>query len=267
LRAGLLGAVLYVFVPLNWYVLSAGNYTNSFGVAATTLFVGFLLVSLAAPTPMRTAGMFVFSFLALTAHFGTFLFGVLLWPGLMAAVLLIARDEGWQRHGRRVVVSGVVTSVFLALLYYAGYWELMTAQWERVLTRDYASGAALVDGPLAKLAFNIPSYRNNLGIAFGVLALVGGISILRRPRSSVFHAAAAVWIAVTVVFFFLDLFTALEVRYLLQTVPLFAVFAGWCVSGALRRGRIGQAAAVAVMTYLAVSVLPLIYECMVYRYH
>ena len=77
----------------------------------------------------------------------------------------------------------------------------------------------------------------------------------------------AAWVAVTGVFFILDLTTALEVRYVLQILPLLALFAGRYLSGALDRGRIGKLAAYVILAYLAVMGLSNIHECILYRYH
>jgi hypothetical protein len=267
MRAGILAAALYQLVPINFLAFSAGNFTNLFGVAATTLTIGFFLAARAGGRTLATVGVFVFSFLALTAHFGTFVYGTVLWPALLAAVFLLAPDELTSKRSRNALLAAVVGSVVVALFYYAGYWDLFTSQWERVLTRDYATGGAAVGGPLSKLAFNLNFYREQLGIVFGVLALLGGFALLRRPTHSAFHAAVAAWVVVTGVFFILDLTTALEVRYVLQILPLLALFAGRYLSGALDRGRIGKLAAFVMLAYLAVMGLSNIHECILYRYH
>jgi hypothetical protein len=265
-RAGILAAVLYQLVPLNFLAFSAGNFTNLFGVAATVFFIGFFLTGSAGGKALSVCGAFVFSFLALTAHFGTFLFGLILWPGLLVAVYWLAAPA-ISRYGGRLLMGAVLGSVILALVYYAGYGELFTSQWERVLSRDYASGRTAVEGPLAKLAFNLPFYKDQLGVVFAALALVGALPLLRRPEKSPFHAAAVAWMGTAVLFFVLDLTTALEVRYVLQVLPLLALFAGSYLSGALERGRSGKVAAVVIFGYLAVTGLVNIHQCILYRYH
>jgi hypothetical protein len=267
IRSGILAAALYQLVPINFLAFSAGNLTNLFGAAATTLFIGFLLAAYSGGKRLSAVGVFVFSLLALTAHFGTFLYGMLLWPALLVAVFLLAPQELSSPRSRNVIVGLVVGSVVVALVYYAGYWELFTSQWDRVLTRDYATGGAAIEGPLAKLVFNLHFYREQVGIVFWVLAFLGALGLLARPAHSVFHSAIAAWVGVTAVFFVLDLTTALEVRYLLQIMPLLALFAGRYLSGSLERGGSGKWAALMVLGYLVVAGLWNIHDCMLYRYH
>ena len=121
----------------------------------------------------------------------------------------------------------------VALLYYAGYWDLVASQWERALARDYMSGQENLDGPAAKLGFNLPFYREQLGLVFAAAALVGAIPVLRRPSASPLHAACLAWTAAALLFFLADLFTAVEVRYVLQATPMIAIFAGSYLSGAV----------------------------------
>jgi hypothetical protein len=267
LRAGALAAVIYQLVPINILAFSAGNFTNLFGMATTTMFVGFLLAATAGGATISILGTFVFSFLALTAHFSTFLFGLVLWPALLGAIYLLAPQSSISERAKWLLLSAVAGSGVLALVYYTGYLDLVTSQWERVFSRDYASGTAAVAGPLEKLAFNIPFYRGQLGTVFILLAIVGGVPILMRPLSSSFHAAATAWMGVMVLFFVLDLTTALEVRYVLQTVPLLALFAGSYLSSSWERGRFGKFAVAVVLVYLVGVGISHMHESLLYRYH
>jgi hypothetical protein len=115
--------------------------------------------------------------------------------------------------------------------------------------------------------FNLNFYREQMGIVFCVLALLGALGLLVRPTDSVFHSAVAAWTGVTAVFFVLDLTTALEVRYVLQALPLVALFGGRYLSGSLARGGSGKWAAVIILVYIAGVGFSNIYDCMLYRYH
>ena len=94
-------------------------------------------------------------------------------------------------------------------------WELFTSQWDRALERDAATVAA---GPSSKLA--------DLGWVFVVVAALGALSLAKRPFSSSFRGAAATWLGVTVVFAVIDTLSAIEIRYVLQALPLLALCAG-----------------------------------------
>ena len=264
-RAGVLAALLYQLVPINWLVFSAGNFTNIFGVAASVFFVGCLLGAYTSAGRTALIGTFLFSTLALTAHFGTFLFAIVLWPLLLVMVPLMA--PGISTGRTRVVTMVVAASMAVALLYYVGYWDLVASQWERALTRDYMSSQENLTGPAAKLSFNLPFYREQLGLLFAVVALVGAILILRRPSASPLHAACLAWTAATLLFFLADLFTAVELRYVLQVTPMMAIFAGSYLSGAVERGKFGKLATVVVLIYLGTVAVDIAYQSAVIRYH
>ena len=148
-----------------------------------------------------------------------------------------------------------------------GYAELFLDQWGRAFSSDYATGDQVAEGPLAKLAFNWAFFREQVGIVFALLALAGAIPILAKSRQSPFHAAATAWFGVTAVFFLLDLTTALEVRYVLQALPLLALFAGRFVSVAFQRKWSGRLAGVFGLGYLVVVGIGNYLYCLLERYH
>ena len=72
-----------------------------------------------------------------------------------------------------------------------------------------------------------------LGWVFLLTALLGAVGLGRGFGASLFHTLAAIWFAVTLLFFGIDLFSALEIRYLLQALPILALFSGVYLSKAL----------------------------------
>jgi hypothetical protein len=172
-------------------------------------------------------------------------------------------DEGQEKR----ILLAVGASVLAACVYYLGYMDLFTSQWERVLSREYATGAATTEGPFAKLLFNWAFFREQVGSVFALIALLGAIPVLRKGARTPFHAVVVAWLGVTGVFFLLDLTTAIEVRYVLQVLPLLALFVGSFLSGALRRGVVGRVAASLAVTYLAVTGLQSYAYCLLERYH
>lgn len=267
---GILAAAVYQFVPLNFLAFSSGNFTNIFGAAATVFFLALLLAASRARSPGHTklvlAGVLLTSLVALTAHFGSFLYGALLLPAWLAAIFWIAPRTSEAGQEKRILVA-VAVSLLAACVYYLGYVDLFTTQWARALSRDYATGGAPTEGPLAKLLFNWAFFREQVGTVFILVALLGAIPIVRQAGRTPFHAAVTAWLGVTGVFFLLDLMTALEVRYVLQVLPLLALFVGSFLSAAFRRGIVGRVAAVAVTGYLAVMGMRSYAYCLLERYH
>jgi hypothetical protein len=265
-RAGIFAAVVYQFVPLNFLTFSAGNFTNLFGVATTVFFLAYLIAGEEGGSSRVALGAFVFSTLALTSHFSTFLIGVVLWPIGWAAIFGLSPLPLRPRNTRLLSVA-VGVSLVLVLVYYAGYWELVTSQWGRAVRPEYASGEAELSGPLGKLFFNLAFLKEQLGIVFALLAVLGALSVLRQPEASPLHALSLVWVAVTLAFFGLDLTTAVEVRYVLQILPLLALFAGRYISEAFDRGRKGRIVAVVLLGYIVWVGTANLYNCLLFRYH
>ena len=200
-RAGLLAAAIYAFVPMNLLSLSAGNFTNLFAVSMLALVFAFLVVA-SADGERRAAALLAVTILAaLTAHFGLLLEAALLFPLWLVALWLLpvpVKDE------RRFVSLAVLAAFVVAGVYYLGYWDLFTSQWERALDRD--SAAAAFSGPKDKLSFNLELMGEQLGWVFLLTALLGAVGLGRGFGASLFHTLAAIWFAVTLLFFGIDLF-------------------------------------------------------------
>jgi hypothetical protein len=245
LRAGILAGFLYQLVPMNALSFSAGNFTNLFAVAALSLAFVFMFSS-----PVICA---FWTFLAVTAHLGMLIEGAILWPAWLIFFWLAPTPVNDQR--KRLTLALTVAAL-LAGVYYLGYWDLFTSQWDRALERDSATAAA---GPRSKLA--------ELGWVFVVVAALGALALVKRPFSSTYRGAAAIWLGVTVLFAVIDTLSAIEIRYVLQALPVLALFAGAYLSRALERGWRGKTAAIAAIVYIGVLGFRTIYEVLLTRYH
>ena len=239
-RAGALAAVLYQLVPMNALSFSAGNFTNLFAVAMLACAFTFLIAG-------AVGGSGVSTLLALTAHFGMLLEGVVLWP-LWLVLLWVAPKP--VRDRRALLTGAVLASFLLTGIYYLGYLELFTSQLSRA--RSLSPGAAGASG----LGF----LGEQIGFVFLATAALGSASFLRQPL-------ALGWLGTTLFFFAVDLSTGLEIRYWLQALPLLALFSGAYLSRALSRSVLGKAAAVGALAYLGFIGMRTLFECMVYRYH
>ena len=236
-RAGALAAFLYQIVPMNMLSFSAGNFTNLFAVAMLTGAFAFLATGAAAAAGVATL-------LALTAHFGMLLEGVVLWP-LWLVLLWMAPKPVVDRRSRLTVA--VVAAFLLAGIYYLGYLELIASQYGRALSTDSAGASGSFLG-------------EQLGFVFLATAALGYLSFVREPLASG-------WLLATLFFFGVDLWTGLEIRYWLQALPLLALFSGAYLSRALDRSALGKAAALAALAYMGFVGMRTLFECMVYRYH
>ena len=248
-RAGATAAVLYQLVPMNALSFSAGNFTNLFAVSMLTCAFTFLVVSAVTGTGVSTL-------LALTAHFGMLLEGVVLWPLWLVLLWMTPKPV---KDLRALLTGAFLASFLLAGIYYLGYLELFTSQLPRAL-----SGSPGVDGAngLALLLLG-----EQLGWVFVATAFLGSLISIRQPLAGGFSTLASGWLATTLFFFAVDLWTGLEIRYWLQAIPLLALFSGLYLSRAFSRSAFGKAAAFAALAYMGFVGIRTLFECMVYRYH
>jgi hypothetical protein len=243
-RAGALAAVLYQLVPMNALSFSAGNFTNVFAVAMLSFAIAFLAAGVAAGAGASTL-------LALTAHFGMLLQGVVLWP-LSLVLLWMAPGPSNDRRSR--LTGAVVCAFVIAGIYYFGYVDLFTSQYGRALSGSISGGSLALVG-------------EQMGFVFLATAFLGCLPFLRRPLGSGFSALLLGWLGTTLFFLVVDLWIGLEIRYLLHALPLLGFLSGAYLSRAFDRGVLGKLAAVAALAYIGVVGLRTLFESMVYRYH
>jgi hypothetical protein len=232
-----MAAVLYQFVPMNTLSFSAGNFTNLFAVAMLSFAFTFLAGGAAA-----AAG--VSALLALTAHFGMLLEGLVLFPVWLALLWLAPRPASDRRL--RVTV-GIALAFVAAGAYYLGYVDLVAKQSGRALSGTLSGG-------------NLALLPEQMGLVFLATAALGCASFLRRPL-------AMGWLGTTLLFLALDLWMGIEIRYWLQALPLLALFSGTYLSRAFDRSVLGKIAAVGAVGYISFVGLRTLLEAMVLRYH
>jgi len=242
-RAGALAAILYQLVPMNALSFSAGNFTNLFAVSMLACAFTFLIAGAVVGTGGATL-------LALTAHFGMLLEGVVLWP-LWLIVLWVGPKPVKDR--RALVTAAVLAAFLIAAVYYLGYLELFTSQYGRALEGESPGGIAALLG-------------EQIGFVFLATAALGSVSFIRQPLGG-FSSLAVGWLATTLFFLAIDVWTGLEIRYWLQALPLLALFSGAYLSRAFSRSAIGKSAALAALAYIGFVGVRTLFECMVYRYH
>ena len=247
-RGGVLAALLYQLVPMNALSFSAGNFTNLFAVAMLTLAFTFLWTR-----PIVCA---LFTTLALTAHFGMLLEGVILWPAWVAFAWLGPTPV--KDHRKRLTMALAVSFAIVGV-YYLGYGELVTDQWGRALTEGSSGGGGGTGGWRAT--------GSQLGWVFLAVSALGSLSLVRSRQATTFRSAALVWLVVSILFLGIDLASALEIRYALQALPLLALLGGLYLSSALDRGRVGKAAALAAIFYIGVVGIRTLHDVALVRYH
>jgi hypothetical protein len=256
-RAGAIAAVLYPLVPMNVLSFSAGNFTNIFAVSMLATAFSALLLTHGGGSRRAIVAFLLTTFLALTAHFGMLIEGIVLWPVWLLLLGLAPAPSSGDRGGLRLLSLAAAAAFLAAGLYYLGYLELFTSQFRRA-----AEGNA---GPAAGDTLLIAAEQ--LGWVLLATAILGSLAFVRRPLAGALAAAVSGWLLVTAFFLGADLVTPLEIRYWLQALPLLAFLAGAYLSRAWDRGVVGKTAATAAFLYMAATGLWTLYRTMVFSYH
>ena len=230
---------------MNALSFSAGNFTNLFAVAMLTLAFTFLLT--------RPIACALFTILALTAHFGMLLEGVILWPAWIAFLWLGPTPVKDDR--KRLTIALAVSFVIVGF-YYLGYAELVTDQWGRALTEESSGGTG-----------GWRATGSQLGWVFLAVAALGTLLLVKARHASTFRSAALVWLGVSILFLVIDLVSAVEIRYALQALPLLALLGGVYLSSSLDRGRLGMVAAWAAILYFGVMGVRTLRDVALIHYH
>jgi hypothetical protein len=261
-RAALLAAALYPAIPIFWRAMSAGNLTNLLGVSASVLFLACLLGLWSGSRP-ALVGVFFFSLVALTSHLSTALMASALWPSWLVA--LYWKTPSPDRGLSRLALGAVLSSVFLAALYYAGYWELLGTLWVR-LAGEAPIGTDAVS-PFPRFGARVSLGREQIGSVLLLAVAAGAARIFRRKRKTMLDIVLIVWIAVSAFFLALDVSTPLGVRYLLQATPFLALSSAGFLSWLMRQGEIARGASWLVLLYLLSAALWNLGDCVLVRYH
>jgi hypothetical protein len=256
-RAGALAAAIYPLVPMNVLAFSAGNFTNIFALSMLASAFAALLVTLRGGSRRATVAFGLTTFLALTAHFGMLIEGIVLWPVWLLLLVLAPAPSSGDRGGLRSLALAAAAAFLGAALYYLGYLDLFTSQFGRAAEGN----AGPSPGDTLLIAFE------QLGFVFLATAILGSLAFVRRPLAGALAAAVSGWLLATALFLGADLLTPLEIRYWLQALPLLALLAGAYLSRAWDRGVLGKTAATAAFLYLTATGLWTLYRTMVFSYH
>lgn len=97
--------------------------------------------------------------------------------------------------------------------------------------------------------------------------MAGAAGILRSSTASPFYVVVATSVGVSFVFLLMDLHSPLQIRYLLQLLPLLAIFAGKCLSDIMGLGRLGKFAGLLTLGYVMVAGADNMLFCLLERYY
>lgn len=216
-RTALFSALLYAAIPINLTALWWGHTAQIFGQALMLPLAIVLLVMLRQPTPWRSvllAGSMLS--VALLSHIGVTIVTVA-WLGLLLLLLRIFRtvprtvtDVAWWRFAWMLVLGCVLSFLLIYSAVVALKLQQTVEIGEKVLTSDYVPAYGLI-----LRGFQIAFHR------LGFVMLLPGLVLLcwrQLPPGGIELIAS--WLGVVVLFWAIEMVSALQVRYIYFLTPL-----------------------------------------------
>jgi hypothetical protein len=240
-RTAIFSALLYTAIPIHLTALWFGLTAQIFGQA---LMAPLAIAMLVALQPDQQAGRWhawgiaaLLFTMSLLAHIGVAVIAVA-WLGLFWLLL------GWRRTLSTRVwwrLFWVLAGCFLiSIIGIYGYViELKIAEMQYVADKVQTSGYVPAYSLIVR-AFLISFHEA------GIVLLLPGVLLLVLRRHSLPHGAGemiAAWLGVVVLFLGIEVFSALQVRYLYFLTPLACVLVGQVLAALACRGRVGQGTA------------------------
>ena len=262
-RGALYAAGLYHLIPMPYFLLSWGNYPTQFGLWAVLLATAFLVVCYKRFSSRRAfwlwTALMVLAILSYTV-LGVF---AITFFGLLGLLGLLQRDGLGPKRLRFIVGGMIVAELFCLAIYHV--------QFVGPLLRDtlpaLVSGTAeRIDAPLdpnaearvnalANFTANNQFTVNHFTILLLVLAVVGGGMLLRDPHSRRWWPLWLAWLAIFVLYSLVSAYVAdMVLKHVFFIMPLVAIAVAAVLDRWWRHSRLGRAAVLAVLLFLAVEV-------------
>jgi hypothetical protein len=252
--AGLFAAALYPFFRVSLQALCAANLSNVFAQGVFGLGLAYVVWRIVEPRWVVSMALgAVLLALGLLSHFSTAILG----SGLILAVALAMRLGRTPRERTAsvwIVLTFLLASGLSYGLYYSHFHDVYRKTVARVVAREgEGERRSMVRPARAKALDYVVETRNNFGVPLLALAGAGaGLLAMRRARDPLALALGA-WLAVTVGFALLGIFTAVEMRANLAAQPLVALLAAYALAAIA--SKFGRGGAVIAMVLLAVMIL------------
>ena len=201
------------------------------------------------PVAAIAASVVVFS-VAYLSHFSTLSVGVPLLT-VVGALLAFGGAAETRRLAAWVLAIAVIAAATSYVLYYSHFHSVYRATADRVLSGEGAAESRSMTAPIAVKAERwLWTTRLEFGVPALLLAAVGGVWMLRRPRSPAIFVLAA-WAVTWLGFSVLGVATPVEMRASLAAAPVMLAMASFAIGS--MAGRSTGLAAVAVVAALAIA--------------
>jgi hypothetical protein len=236
--AAALATALYLLLPLDFMVASAGTLTSAF---AQSLAVGvFVLVAAPALRLEKPAAVAVLALAfsaACLSHTSTF--AMLSVTAAVVPLVFVWRGGTARRSPALAVISAGAAAALLALLvYYLHFMDTYRTELARIGTETASAAADAGGRSIAERAAMVPYY---LRLYFGppslALAAGGAYHLWKRGMRDALTLTVTGWTLTCVLFLLLGVLTPVDMRYYVAALPAVAVTAaaggarGWAAGG------------------------------------
>ena len=236
--AAAFATALYLLLPLDFMVASAGTLTSAFAQSlAVAAFVLVAAPGLRLGRPAAVAGLMLVCAAAYLSHTSTFAM-------LSVSTAVVALVFAWRggtplrQPALAVFAAGAAAALLAMLLYYLHFMETYRSELARI-GLETASAAADAGGRSIPARASMVPYYLNLYFGLPALALAAGGAWRLRTRGMRDPLTLTVtgWTLTCGLFLLLGVLTPVDMRYYVAALPVVAVTAaagaahGWAAGG------------------------------------
>ncbi len=252
-QAARMAMLLYTSYLAVFGAMTYGFSAQIFGQWLTAPLALILLTPGALARPRMWALALILLLIAVLSHIGVAILAIS-WVGL---ILVLRFLTGWRDRSFWLTASMFVGAIALAFgLLYIHIFETTVSHMGHVTTTHAQSGFMLKGNtPLLwkgmRLAYSIP----------GLILTPLGVFLILRAWPAVEHLVVPMaWVLTTLLFFLVDIATALQVRYFYFSLPLAAAAMAVVLGHLAGRGRVGQPVSWALVLAVAIPNILLWYS-------
>jgi hypothetical protein len=235
--AAAIASAVYQSLPLAFLVITVANLTNAFAQSLAVVCLAMMSVSRlrVANIPAVVAlGMLLAA--AFLSHTSTF--AILSVTAIAAALLFTWRGGPSLRAPAGAVLAACAASAaFAVIIYYGHFIDTYRTEFARIGSETAAAAPDAGGRGIAARALAVPRYLSIfIGLPALILAAAGAVRLWRRGARDNLTLVVAAWCLTCAAFLLLGVFTPVDMRHYLASLPAVAILAGAGASGGWAAG-------------------------------
>ena len=263
--AGIIAAVAWLVMPINFLPLSDGAFPNLFGQWCALIFLAALAEHYARLTEFKiAASLAILLLLTFMAYSPTLVYLVILLSVFLALRWLFARNSEEKRRARALGLVMLFAVGGALLLYYGAFMETMVFGTLPAMLARMGESGSVGRSPFMQNGWPLPAELTAHFRLLPALAALMAIPLLRpfdSPARWIFLAGLLAFVPFGIAENWINLYN----KHMLSLLPFIAIGTGVTFAALYQKGWIGRALTAAFLLYLTYEGL-LVWYLRVYEY-